>query len=179
MVDVTENIAFALLIRAEETEAKAKVEQTFERLAGAATVENVGQFYPVFNAACQEISTDHQQAAVRITMDHVRHLLGVEKLIPPTSEVVASEVASAAMLDALAARYQTGLDVDSERRRLLGATEQTIAQLRVDDLQGKLPEGSPSFYTAAKNAYVVEVANAINVMSSITKFSTLALNGGV
>lgn len=174
---VRENIGLSLEVMAEQVEARAEVEQLWDRLAAAATVGNYVEFYPLLTAGSMAISTEHQQAAARLTTESLQRTFGTTELLLPTAEAVGAEAASAAMVDILAERYQGGLVVDGTRRRLLGATDQSIAEARVLDLHDELPEGVISVYRASRNAYATEVENAVASMASVVKYNGLALNG--
>ena len=174
---IRDNIAASLDILAEQIEARAEVEQLWDVLAAAATVETFASFYPALNAGAQEISTEHQQAAARLTVEALQRTFGTTELLIPTAEAGGAELASAAMLNVLDERYQGGLAVDGTRRRLLGMTDQAVAETRVLDLHGELPDGVISVYSASRNAYATEVENAVASMAATVRYNGLALNG--
>ena len=168
-----ETIAFGLELEAAVVEVGALVEVAYAQEAARTTVDTVGDFLPRFHLEAYGITLQAMANATIFTAEHVNKLLATFVPIP---EVEANEAAEASsqMLRALLARYQSGLAVEAQRQQLLGRGEEQYAEHLLADIQGQLPEHAVSLFTPARNAYVQESRNAVNVQTSVVKYSMLA-----
>lgn len=168
-----ETLAFALDVQAEMQTLDVELQRIYAVLAGAVKPVTVATFLPVFNEAATA-ALSHSLAQVTIaTAAHAQRLVGRD-LDVPSPEAENAARASVEMYEVLLARYDGGLRVDAIRSQLLGMQEDVYAERLVTDVQGNLPEGAQSLYSAVLPAYVSEGKNAVNVQSSVVKFNMLA-----
>ncbi|MHC5034178.1 MAG: hypothetical protein ACYTFZ_04000 [Planctomycetota bacterium] len=172
-----ETLAYGLELEAAMLEVGMAIEVAYAKQASVTTVESVASFLPRFHVEAKAITLISMARASAFTAEHVNRLLGQDVEIPEAEANQAAE-ATDQMLAALRDRYMAGVEVDAIRQQLLGRGEEAYAQHLLNDIQGKLPDHALSLYEPARNAYVQEARNGVNVQTSVVKYTMLAAADG-